>query len=146
MTSSNSSGGMPSPTRPIAVTFDTSDSDWFVPVEGEQGRTFLPQSIPSGSSATAEGSIKILIRERRKIELPLTGEVFTQQAELKIKATMPWLNRDLPCFEVRRKINIQYPCQLQDLQTLATMGQGSRSIVKFDVSKGETRVGWLLND
>ncbi|KAN0083855.1 hypothetical protein V8E54_002943 [Elaphomyces granulatus] len=135
-------GGMPSPARRIPVTFASSDSDWFVPVEDVEGRAYLPGSIPPGSSAIADGRIKVLIRECREIEMAPVGTMFFKQSEFTIKATMPWLDRELPLFEKSRKIDIQYPCQLQNFNQLATVAQGSRNIIKFEVfNKGNTAVG-----
>jgi hypothetical protein len=124
---------MPSPARRIPVTFASSDSDWFVPVEDEDGRAYLPGSIPPGSSAIADGHIKVLIRECREIETAPVGTKFFKQSEFTIKATMPWLDLELPLFETSRRIDIQYPCQLQNFNQLATVAQGSRSIIKFEV-------------
>lgn len=126
-------GGMPTPSRPIPFTFAFSDSDWLVPVDGEEGQAYLRSSIPEGQSDTVQGSIKVLIRERRNGETPPIGEELREETKLSIKATMPWLNRDLPGFEICRAIDIQYPCRLQNFDQLATVALGSRNIVKFEV-------------
>jgi hypothetical protein len=125
---------MPSPNRFIPITFTSSDSDWLIPVEGDEGQAFLPASIPAGLSCIAEGSIKVRIRERRNNEIPPLGSEFRQRTKLTIKATMPWLERDLPHFEISKKIEIQYPFRLQKFVQLPTVALGSRNMIEFEVS------------
>ncbi|KAF7506176.1 hypothetical protein GJ744_012156 [Endocarpon pusillum] len=122
-------GGMPSPTCPIPVTAVA--SKWLAPVPGDAGRTFLPSSIVVHELVTLEGCIKVLIR--RDEHPPACGSVFFQQDVLSIIATMPWLERSLPYFSFSRAVDIQYPCELRNFETLASLAQGSRSKIAWEV-------------
>lgn len=124
-----SSGGMPSPTRPIPIT--VVPSDWLIPVDGDEGHTFLPPSIPDGNTVTLDGSIKVLIRSHR--QPPVAGAVFHQSCSIAIRATMPWLDRALPYFEHTREFEIQYPCELRNINSLSSVAQGSISQLTFEV-------------
>jgi hypothetical protein len=120
---------MPSPTCPIPVTAVA--SKWLAPVPGDAGRTFLPSSIAVNELVTLEGCIKVLIRGDE--HPPASGSVFFQQEVLSIIATMPWLDRSLPRFTFSRVVDIQYPCELRNFETLASLGQGSRSKIAWEV-------------
>ncbi|KAK5634158.1 hypothetical protein RRF57_009872 [Xylaria bambusicola] len=117
------SGGMPSPTRPIQLY--VVESDWFKPIDGQDGRTFLP-SIREGSSVTIDGPIQILIREREEYEMPETGALFARHEAIHLKAVMPWVEREIPNFEFNREIELKYPCELRNIQALPTVAQGSQ--------------------
>ncbi|ERF75585.1 hypothetical protein EPUS_04565 [Endocarpon pusillum Z07020] len=122
-------GGMPSPTCPIPITAVA--SRWLAPVAGDAGRTFLPSSIAVQELVTLEGCIKVLIR--RDEHPPACGSVFFQQDLLSIIATMPWLDRSLPYFSFRRAVDIQYPCELRNFETLASLAQGSTNKIAWEV-------------
>ena len=122
-------GGMPSPTRPITVT--AVESDWFKPVLGYEGTTYLPVSIPAGHSMTVEGSIKVLIRPNEANPLP--GVQFFRQEDIVINAEMPWLKRPLPHFEYAKTVDLQYPCELRNFSNLATLAQGTTGKVTCEV-------------
>ncbi|KAI9686336.1 MAG: hypothetical protein M1822_003681 [Bathelium mastoideum] len=132
---------MPSPACLAPITL-AGESEWFIPVEGDEGIAHLPLSIPPGFSATSEGSIKVFIRERRDTEIQPVGEIFRQQAEVHIKARWPWIGKELPDFELTKTIDIRYPCSLRGLGNLETVAQGSHNVLKVEVSNyGETSVG-----
>jgi len=126
------SGGMPSPARRIPLTVVA--SDWFIPIQGEEGVAYLPPSINEGSSITVEGSIKVLIRKRTESEMPPTNAQFKRTDTLVINANMPWLNRIIPKFKFSHPVTIEYPCELRNFNNLATVALGSRNKIKFDVS------------
>lgn len=135
-----SPGGMPSPARDIPVTVVA--SDWFVPVQSEEGTAYLPPSIKEGSSITIEGSIKVLIRERTDAEMPPNNTQFKRTDTLLINATMPWLNRIIPNFEFAKEVPIEYPCELRNFHNLSTVALGSRNKIKFEVyNKGHMSIG-----
>jgi len=123
---------MPSPARRIPLTVVA--SDWFIPIQGEEGIAYLPPSINEGSLITVEGSIKVLIRERTEPEMPPNNAQFKRNDTLIINARMPWLNRIIPKFEFSRNVTIEYPCELRNFNNLATVALGSRNKIKFDVS------------
>lgn len=120
---------MPSPTCRIPLSVIA--TDWLVPLTEDASYAFIPPSINVGLTATVEGSIKILIR--RKGSLPGPGEIFSREEVLSIKATMPWLDRELPHFEFRRTFVIQYPIELREFTYLATLAQGSTSSFAWEV-------------
>jgi len=132
---------MPSPARRIPLTAVA--SDWFIPVQGEEGVAYLPPSIDEGSSITVEGSIKVLIRKRTEAEMPPNNSQFKQTDTLVINANMPWLNRIIPNFEFSRRVTIEYPCELKNFNNLATVALGSRNKIRFDVSVGLFQISSL---
>lgn len=114
---------MPSPTCRIPLSVVA--TDWLVPLPEDAGHAFIPPSINVGSTATVEGSIKVLIG--RKKSPPGPGETFSREEVLSIKATMPWLDRELPHFEFRRTFVLQYPIELRQFKYLTTLAQGSQN-------------------
>lgn len=120
---------MPSPTCHIPLSVVA--TDWLVPLPGDAGHAFIPPSINVGSTATVEGSIKVLIR--RKESPPEPGEIFSREEVLSIKATMPWLDRELPHFVFRRTFVLQYPVELRQFKYLTTLAQGSQSSFAWEV-------------
>lgn len=120
---------MPSPTCPIPLSVVA--TDWLVPLIGDAGHAFIPPSINVGLTATVEGSIKALIR--RKDCPPEPGQIFSREEVLSITATMPWLDRELPHFEFRRTVVIQYPIELRQFKHLTTLAQGSKNRFAWEV-------------
>ncbi|MCJ1432774.1 hypothetical protein MMC27_002131 [Xylographa pallens] len=123
------SGGMPSPTCPIPVT--SISSVWFSRVSGEQGRTFIPNSIPSGATVTLEGTIMVLIKQCD--DSPPIGNLFLKHDSLGIMAVMPWLNRVLPDFGFSKTIPIQFPIELRNIEYLPSLAQGTRSNLSWEI-------------
>lgn len=121
---------MPSPARPIQLSMV--ESDWFKLVDGDDGRTFLP-SIGEGASVTIDTSIKVRIREREKYETLQAGTMFTRHEAIHLSAMMPWLERDIPKFDFNMMVDISYPCELRNIQALATVAQASLSTLSFEV-------------
>jgi hypothetical protein len=125
-------GGMPSPARPIPLTIVR--SDWFEPVDSDEGETYLPPSIREGTSVTLEGSIKVKIRERTETEAPATGVSFRARDTLVLNAVMPWINRVIPNFTWSLPVDIRYPLELRNLKNLSTVAQGSKNKLQLEVS------------
>ncbi|KAI2625607.1 hypothetical protein GGR54DRAFT_653997 [Hypoxylon sp. NC1633] len=133
------SGGMPSPARPIQLSMV--ESDWFKLVDGDDGRTSLP-SIRDGSSLTIDSSIKVWIRKRENSEILQAGTIFTRREAIQLSAIMPWIEREIPEFKLKRVIDIRYPCELRNIQALATVAQGSLSTLSFEVyNHGNRTIG-----
>lgn len=122
---------MPSPTRRACLT--VIQSEWIIPVEGAEGMTFLPESIPHGQSVTLEGSIKARILPNPDNNMPKIGQKFSAQAVIKMRAVMPWLDFELPKFDLEQKINLEYPCELRDFQSLATAAVASTTRLQWKV-------------
>lgn len=120
---------MPSPKCHIPLSVVA--TDWLVPLPADAGHAFIPPSINVGSTATVEGSIKVLIR--RKGSPPEPGKIFSREEVLSIKATMPWLDRELPHFVFRRTLVLQYPVELRQFKYLTTLAQGSQSSFAWEV-------------
>ena len=120
-------GGMPSPTCRIPITVRR--SLWLEPTESQ---ALIPSSIGAGESVTLDDPIKVLIRASDVP--PSLGSLFIEQDTLSLAAQMPWLNRELPHFEYRRTLSIQYPVELRGFNVLKTMAQGSTSRFAFEVS------------
>jgi hypothetical protein len=133
---------MPSPLCPIPIT--ALSSEWLQAVAGEEGRTYVPSSIPAGGTATTEGQIKVLIR--RPDDDPLPGAEFLTRGTLRVQAIMPHLNRKLESFDWSRSIDIQYPVMIRKIGFLPTLAQGSRSNISWEVSRdGKWNVIWTVN-
>ena len=120
---------MPSPKCRIPVS--VVPSDWFLPISGDEGHTMISSSITPGITTTLEGYIKVLIR--RSAVLPPLGSQFFRRERLSVRATMPWLNRNLPHFEYSRVLDIQYPVELRRFDFLPSLAQGSTSQFTFEV-------------
>ena len=107
----------------------------------------ISSSITPGITTTLEGYIKVLIRP--SADLPLSGSQFFRRERLSVRATMPWLNRNLPHFEYSRVLDIQYPVELRRFDFLPSLAQGSTSQFTFEVratdSPLETRC-WLMTE
>ena len=122
---------MPSPTRRACLT--VIQSEWIIPVEGAEGMAFLPESIPDGQSVTLDGSIKARILPNPDNNMPKIGQKFSAQAVIKMRAVMPWLDFELPKFDLEQKINLEYPCELRDFQSLATAAVASTTRLQWKV-------------
>jgi hypothetical protein len=120
---------MPSPNCRIPVSVVPSDR--FASLDGDQGHAFLPPSIPDGNTITLEGSIKVLIRPN--LLPPVTGAVFFQEEFISIQAVMPWLDRKLPYFEHTKTVQLQFPCELRNINCLSSIGQGSTTRMTWEV-------------
>jgi hypothetical protein len=122
---------MPSPTRPIPLT--VIGSEWIEPLEGEEGRLYLSRSIPIGESTTLDGSVKAKIRY---LDRPIRdNNAIREKHAISLRATMPWLDRELPLFSFTRTIDIQYPLELTGPSILSTLAPGSRN--KLTVKVGQ---------
>lgn len=124
-----SPGGMPSPKFRIPISLIA--SEWFVPVSGEEGLAFIESSITPGTTVTLKSSLKVLIRQFKNLQPQ--GTHFLRSENLAIKATMPWLNQTLPCFDYTRTIDLQYPIEPRHFSHLLTMAQRSRSRFSYEV-------------
>ncbi|KAI1134207.1 hypothetical protein F5Y05DRAFT_239073 [Hypoxylon sp. FL0543] len=133
------SGGMPSPARPIGLNMV--ESSWFKLVDGHDGRTLLP-SIKDGSSVTIDTFIKVRIREREEYETLQAGTIFVRHDAIRLSAIMPWIEREIPKFDLDRVIDIRYPCELRNIQALATVAQASLNKLSFEVyNHGNLSIG-----
>ncbi|KAI9711435.1 MAG: hypothetical protein M1812_007180 [Candelaria pacifica] len=135
-------GGMPSPKCHIPISVIA--SKWFLPVSGEESHTVIPNPIAPGVTVTLEGFIKLLIS--RSDDLQPSGRQLLIRDRLSVRATMPWLNRDLPYFEWSHEVEIQYPATLQLFDVLPSLAQGSISQFNFDVlNKSQKALGIMSN-
>jgi hypothetical protein len=122
---------MPSPTCPIPLTFI--GSEWIEPLEGEEGRLYLKKSIPIGESITLDGVAKAKIR---RLDRPFkSNKALLEKHTISLKATMPWLNRELPLLTFNRSIDIQYPLELVEFRILPTLTPASKN--KLTVKVGQ---------
>jgi hypothetical protein len=122
---------MPSPTRPIPLT--VIGSEWIEPLEGEEGRLYLSRSIPIGESVTLDGVIKAKIH--RIDRPPKNGKALLEKHAISIRATMPWLNRELPLFSFKQTIDIQHPLELSGFNIISTLAPESKN--KLTVKVGQ---------
>jgi hypothetical protein len=121
-------GGLPSPTRNTRIEVDASDC--LHSITGKDGSALVP-SIPAGFTITLPGSIKALIREP---DIPLFGgEVYRKATKISLKATMPGLNRRLDHFNYQKSIKIQYPLELQHIDYLQSVAQGSENKISMRI-------------
>ncbi|RDW71671.1 hypothetical protein BP5796_07705 [Coleophoma crateriformis] len=122
------SGGMPSPTRQTQL--QVAPSEYLTQLTNNQGRTFIPQ-IPANSTITLPGSIKVMIREPDTLVKP--GQPYMKEIALSLQAVMPGLHRRLEHFNFQVPVKIQYPLTLLEIDSLATMAQGSENKILIKV-------------
>ena len=106
-------------------------STWFSPVAGDEGRAFIPSSIPPGTSVTLEGFLRVLIRQPD--EVPPAGTLFAKTDTLSLTASMPWLSRTLPNFDFNRTVKMQFPIELQNIEFAPNLSRGSTSNIAWQV-------------
>ncbi|KAH8691721.1 hypothetical protein GQ44DRAFT_780265 [Phaeosphaeriaceae sp. PMI808] len=124
-------GGMPSPTCRTPVRL-ADHSDHFEEVSAEDGGiAYLPTSIPSMGEASMEGLIRVRIKPSMSELVP--GIRFFEKAWLQIRADMPWLERRMPSFDLRKEIDISYPCGLGTFDHLNKVAQSVMSRIDFKV-------------
>ncbi|KAE8448991.1 hypothetical protein EG329_008579 [Mollisiaceae sp. DMI_Dod_QoI] len=129
------SGGMPSPTRQTRIEVDASGS--LQPLPGNDSVAHVP-SIPAGQTVTLTGSIKVLIREP---DIFLHGgQPYKMTTTIALKATMPGLNRRLDNFDFQKSFEIQYPLELQDIDYLQSIAQGSENKISMQVHNQSNRI------
>lgn len=125
-------GKISSPTVPIPVSLaDHSDQFEAVPVN-EGGVAYLPTSTPATGEASMEGSIKVRIKPKKSV--PALSTHFSETGWLQIRADMPWLEKRMASFEVRKEITIGYPCGFGDFGHLSTVGQSATSGIAYKVN------------
>ncbi|KAL9612033.1 MAG: hypothetical protein Q9167_003359 [Letrouitia subvulpina] len=131
-------GGMPSPMCRIPIYVNP--SKFILPTTGSDNCALIPSSIAPGTEVTLADSIKVLIRQSENP--PAIGTQYFKQDQVSVKASMPWLNRDLPFFEFSRSVDIQYPIELRNLDFLSAMAPGSTSRSTYEVyNKGSRALG-----
>jgi hypothetical protein len=70
----------------------------------------------------------------REPDMPiLGGAAYKESTVLALKATMPGLNRRLDHFDYQKTIDIQYPLELQDIDYLDSVAQGSENKITMQV-------------
>jgi hypothetical protein len=121
---------MPSPGCQIPSTIIPSDI--LLPLANNDGRAFLPTSIPAGHSATSEDFAQVLLAT--PTINPRSRESYTATADVGLRATMPWLDRELTNFEVRKNIIIQYPLDLREAKGLASVTHGMMTEISWQVN------------
>jgi hypothetical protein len=124
-------GGMPSPACQIPVSL-ADHSEHFEEVAAEDGgRAFLPNNIPAMGEASMEGSIKVRIVP--DTILPAPGSRYSKKGWLEIRADMPWLEKRMPSFDLRKEVEIGYPCGFGEFEHLSTVAQSAISKIHFKV-------------
>ena len=105
-----------------------------LPVNNEQGIGYLAPSIPAGHISASDDFAKALLAV---IQVnPHSKRPFSTTQEISLQAIMPWLNRVLPYFDLKKCITIQYPIELREFDSLKSVPQGSRLTVSWKVSSG----------
>ena len=119
---------MPSPTRETRIEIDASGS--LQPLPGKDGIAYVP-SIPAGQIVTLLGSIKVLIREPDMFIHG--GQPYKMATTVALKATMPGLNRRLDNFDFQKSFEIRYPLELQNIDYLQSVAQGSENKILMQI-------------
>ena len=126
---------MPSPTRETRIEIDASDC--LQPLPSNDGLAYVP-SIPAGHTVTLPGSIKVLIREPN---MPIqSSRAYKVATVIALKATMPGLNRRLDNFDVQKSCEIQYPLELQQIDYLRSVAQGSENKISMQIYNRANKV------
>lgn len=129
---------MPSPSCqiPTAVV----PSDILLALPNNDGQAYLPTSIPAGQSVTSEGFALVLLATPT-ID-PRSRAPYTATEDVSIQATVPWLDRQLKNFEVRKTICVQYPVELRECQGLASLAQGMKTEISWQVRELRFGARW----
>jgi hypothetical protein len=61
-----------------------------------------------------------------------------------LRAIMPWLDRQLSGFDIRKDITIQYPLELREAKGLASVAHGTKTEVSWQVSELHLGASWTL--
>lgn len=122
---------MPSPSCQIPSTIIPSDI--LLPAANDDGRAYLPTSIPAGHSATSEDSARVLLATRTISSRSRAPYIATEDVAL--RATMPWLDRQLTNFDLRKSITIQYPLDLREAKGLASVAPSTKTEISWQVSR-----------
>ena len=123
---------MPSPGCPIPIT--VLPSKWIEPLEDEDGKIFLSQSLPVGESITIRGEIKAWIKTPETTVK--VGTLFLEEDDVSLTATMPWLDQTLDTFTWKKEVTIQYPLELGGLNILKSLVPSSKNKFTIAVSRG----------
>ena len=113
-------------------------SAWLTPVPGKD-TVYLPFDIPPGSTKRIAHEIWA------KIKSPSTqpdSTAFKEVSTIKLQATVPNLDRNLPHFEFAQNISIQYPVKFvtDEFKWMDTISQGSSASLQWVVcAKSWTR-------
>jgi hypothetical protein len=108
-------------------------SDALLPLPNGDGQAFLPTSIPAGHSITSEDFAQVLLAT--PTINPRSRAPYTATEDVAIRAIMPWLDRELASFEVRKNITIQYPLDLREAKGLASVAHGTKTEISWQVSR-----------
>lgn len=119
---------MPSPLQGSRLQIQPSDDF----EADDEAQLFIPSSIPADTTVTLEGSLRARIRTPR--EAGVIGTRYVKEGvKIKISATVPWLDRLLPDFDLERSFDVQYPCAISNTDVLASVAPGSCSNLTWEV-------------
>jgi hypothetical protein len=82
---------------------------------------------------TLDGAIKAKIR--RIDRPPKNGKALLEKHAISLRATMPWLNRELPLFSFKQTIDIQHPLELSGFNILSTLVPASKNRLTVKVGQ-----------
>ncbi len=126
---------MPSPTRETRIEIEA--SEFLQPLPGKNGIVYVPP-IPAGQIVTLPGSIKVLIREP---DIFIQGgQPYKMVTTIKLKATMPGLNRRLDNFGFQKSFEIRYPLELQKIDYLHSVAQGSENKISMQIHNQSNKI------
>ncbi|CAK1365084.1 unnamed protein product [Cercospora beticola] len=121
-------GGMPSPVQGIELLIKPSEHVLL----DDKGKLFLPSSIAPSTVATVEGYISAKIRQAE--EIVADTAYMERGAKISLAAVLPWLNVELPEFELERTFDIQFPCALSNFRVLPSLSPGSSSTISWEIT------------
>ncbi|KAK5123601.1 hypothetical protein LTR85_002639 [Meristemomyces frigidus] len=132
-------GGMPSPLKRMELRIQPSEH--FAPDRTVQ--LFVPPSIAPDTTITMEGSLRARISSPPAGSTTESGKRYLKsQIRISITATVPWLNRTLPDFDMDRTFDIQYPCAFAGTDVLASVSPGTSSNITWEVTNlGNMAIG-----
>lgn len=105
-------------------------SDHFV--VDDTAQLFVSPSIQANRTLTMEGFLRARIASPGETAPSATPHL-QKDVKISITATLPWLDRVLPLFDVERTFDIQYPCAFSNTDALASVAPGSSSNVMWEV-------------
>lgn len=121
-------GGMPSPLQGAELLIRPTEHF----ATDQTRKLFVPSSIAPQSIVTLEGYICARIAQPETIQV---GTRYTKRGlKISLTAVVPWLNWELPNFDLEKSFDVQFPCSLSAVNLLASVSPGSSSTIEWQVS------------
>lgn len=75
---------------------------------------------------------------------PRSRAPYSATEDVSLQATMPWLDRQLTNFDIRKTISVQYPVELRECKGLASVAQGTKTEMSWQVRELRCGAVWTV--